>query len=102
MKLGKQAVVILALLGSVAVFSGCGGSPADQAAQSLLDISQEAKSLSEDPANLAKAMELLPKMMEAATKLEAEVKKMSPAEQEAFKKKWEPKFKAVGMDEFGS
>jgi len=94
----KQASCIL-LAVSLLAATGCGGgSPADDAMQELYDIGLEAKKMGEggDP---TEAMAMLGRMMEAATKLEEEMKKMSPEEQEAFKARWEKKFKDAGLDE---
>jgi hypothetical protein len=81
----------------VVVMGGCGGSPADQAAQEMYDLMLEAKEL-KDSGDMAKAMEMLGRMVEAAQKLEKEMKKMSPEERKAFIERWDKKFKAAGLD----
>jgi hypothetical protein len=94
----KQAACVL-LAVSLLAASGCGGasSPADKAMQDLYDIGLEAKNRGED-GDPAAAMALFGRMMEAATKLEEEMKKLSPEEQEAFKARWEKKFKDAGLE----
>ncbi|MHC4403999.1 MAG: hypothetical protein ACYTG0_30440 [Planctomycetota bacterium] len=86
-------LLALCLLG----LSGCGGgTPADQAAQEMLDFAAEAEGLGEsgDP---AKAMELVMKAMQSTTKLVTELKKLSPDELKAFDERWGEKFKAADM-----
>ncbi|MBW3540026.1 MAG: hypothetical protein KY476_07145 [Planctomycetes bacterium] len=81
--------------------SGCGQSAADKAAEEMLAVAKEAKAMetagSTDP---SQAMALLGRMMETASKLEAEMEKMSPEERKAFEEKWEKRFKEEGLGDF--
>ncbi len=92
----KQAACVLLAIGILAT-AGCGGSPADDAMQEVYDVMLEAKAL-EDKGDMAKAMELVARMVEAAQKLEAEVKKMSDEERKAFEQRWAEKFKSAGLE----
>ncbi len=98
MRFGKSMAVVL-LAACLLTFAGCGGgSPADQAAEEIMDLAKEMKSLTENPADMAANLGKLIKKGEALDEnLKAEMAKMTPEEKKAFEAKWEAKFK----EEFG-
>ncbi|MEK6248777.1 MAG: hypothetical protein N2C12_11400 [Planctomycetales bacterium] len=94
----SKTVKLLLLVMLAGLFIGC-SSPADQAAQNLVDLNKKISALvkSGDPADAAKATALLPEVTTAMTKLTAEMKKMTPEQQRVFLKKWRDKTGALGQ-----
>ncbi len=102
----RYIVILLATFGLLIV-AGCGGggSPADQAAQELYDITVEAKKLASGGGNLSdlgKMMEFATRAAEASKKFQEEYAKLSDAERKALVDRWSAKFKSVGLDSPGS
>lgn len=89
----SSRITVLLILAIIScTFAGC-SSPADKAAQKLVDLNKEISKLtkSKDPEDVAKAMALAPEVQQALLDLMKEMKKMSPEEQQAFAKKWQGK-----------
>ena len=66
-----------------------------------LDQSDLAERALTHAVDMAQAMELFGRMMEAAQKLDEEVKKMSDAERKEFEQRWAKKFEEAGLDRPG-